>query len=52
MLAPGFGMPNRRYWPGSLPLAGTLLLAGGLLLIPRIGAEFMPGPRTPARHTH
>jgi polygalacturonase len=32
MLAPGFGMSNRRYWPGSLPLAGTLLLAGGLLL--------------------
>jgi polygalacturonase len=46
MLAPGFGMPDRRYWPGSLPLAGTLLLAGGLLMAGCAGS-----PHTSPAHT-
>jgi polygalacturonase len=46
MLAPGFGLSDRRYWPGSVPLAGTLLLAGGLLLAGCAGS-----PHTSPAHT-
>jgi polygalacturonase len=39
-------MPDRRYWPGSVPLAGTLLLAGGLLMAGCAGS-----PHTSPAHT-